>query len=99
MAFHRAVIRTINTYLTGDYHQDADVVAAIAEAISQEADVIAATPSLLFDWEIREGTTDRIQDVFIGFAEADQVVVEYDTAYPEDQVVDRSIYLEAIGRG
>ncbi|WP_419919218.1 ABC transporter substrate-binding protein [Candidatus Poriferisocius sp.] len=98
VAFHRAIIRTINTYLTGDYHQNDEIVEAIAEAIDREPDAVRATPSLLFDWEIREGTATRAQEAFISFAEAGVTVVEYDEPYPEDQVVDRSIYLEAIGR-
>lgn len=99
VAFLRAIIRTINTYLTGDYKADEEIVNAIAEAISQEPERVGGTPPLLFDWEIREGTTDRMQEVFIGFAEAGNVVVEFDTPFPESQVVDRSIYLDAIGRG
>lgn len=99
VAFHRAIIRTINTYLNGDYHQDADVVAEIAEAISQEADAIAATPSLLFDWEIRSGTAERAQNAFISFTAAGEPVVEFSEPFPEDQVVDRSIYLDAVGQG
>ncbi|MCY4272282.1 MAG: hypothetical protein OXF00_06535 [bacterium] len=99
VAFHRAIIRTINTYLTGDYHQDEDVVAAIAEAIERDPEQIAATPSLLFDWEIREGSATRAQEAFISFTASGETVVEFDEPFPEDQVVDRSLYLEAIGRG
>ncbi len=98
VAFHRAIIRTINTYLDGDYHQNDEIVEAIAEAIDREPDAVRATPSLLFDWEIREGTATRAQEAFISFADAGVTVVEYNEPYPEDQVVDRSIYLEAIGR-
>jgi NitT/TauT family transport system substrate-binding protein len=99
VAFHRAIIRVINTYLTGDYHQNADTVAAIALAIDQDAERIASTPAVNFDWEIREGTVTRAQEAFIGFAAAGTPIVEIDEPLPEDQVVDRSIYLEAIGKG
>ena len=92
VAFARAYIRTINTYLSGDYQTDADVMAALSEATGTEVDALAMTPSLEFDWEIRSGTTDREQAVFI---ELD--TVEYDEPIAEDGVVDRSIYLEAVG--
>ncbi len=99
VAFHRAIIRTINTYLTGDYHENAEVVEAIAGAIDRAPEQIAATPSLLFDWEIREGSATRAQEAFISFTASGETVVEFDEPFPESQVVDRSIYLEAVGRG
>ena len=53
------MIRTINAHLSGDYHDASDVVAALAEATNSDADDLAATPALLFDWEIRSGTARR----------------------------------------
>ncbi|HTF07511.1 MAG TPA: hypothetical protein VK659_04980 [Asanoa sp.] len=49
---------------------------------------------LEFDWEIRAGTTDREQAVFIELG-----TVDYDEPIAEDGVVDRSLYLEAVGAG
>lgn len=94
LAFTRAYIRTINTYLSGDYQADDDVMAALSEATSTDIEALAATPSLEFDWEIRGGTTDREQAVFIELG-----TVEYDEPIAEDGVVDRSLYLEAVGAG
>ena len=92
-AFTRAVVRTINTYYAGDYHSDPVVMAAIAEATGVEVDRMTQVPSLVMDWEIREGTTDRVQDLFIELG----VITEFTTPVPEDQIVDRSFYLEAVG--
>ena len=92
LAFARAYIRTINTYLSGDYQADQDVMAALAEATGTEVEALAATPALEFDWEIRAGTTDREQAVFIELE-----TVDYDEPIAEDGVVDRSLYLEAVG--
>jgi NitT/TauT family transport system substrate-binding protein len=92
LAFTRAYIRTINTYLSGDYQADADVMAALSEATGTEVEALAATPALEFDWEIRSGTTDREQAVFIELE-----TVDYDEPIAEDGVVDRSLYLEAVG--
>lgn len=92
LAFVRAYIRTVNTYLAGDYQQDEEVMQALAEATGTSVEALAQTPSLVFDWEIRSGTTDRIQRFFLEFD-----VLDYDEALPEDRVVDRSLYLEAVG--
>lgn len=92
LAYARAVIRTINTYLTGDYHDDADVMAALAEATGADADDLAAMPSLLFDWEIRTGTTERMQGAMIEIG-----AVGYERPVPEDGLVDRTLALEAVG--
>jgi NitT/TauT family transport system substrate-binding protein len=92
-AFNRAVIRTINTYLDGDYHADEEVVQAIAEATDSTPETITRTPSLVFDWEIREGTTQRIQELFLEMG----VITEFDEPVPEEEIVDRQLYLQAVG--
>jgi NitT/TauT family transport system substrate-binding protein len=91
-AFARAMIRTINTYLNGDYHADEEVVQAIADATDSTPETITRTPSLVFDWEIRAGTAERIQDLFIEMG----VITEFDEPVSEDQVIDRSPYLGAV---
>jgi NitT/TauT family transport system substrate-binding protein len=91
VAFVRAVIRTINTHLTGDYQEDGDVVAALAEATGQSREVIRATPAWVFDWELRRDTTGRIQRPLI---EAGGVT--YEDEIPESDLVDRSLYQAAV---
>ena len=86
-AFTRAIIRTINTYLTGDYHADADVMGVLSETIGQPIEAMAQVPSLLFDWEVHQGVGDGIQAVLdtagvLGFTEP----------LPEENFVDRSLY-------
>ena len=93
LAFVRAYIRTVNTYLSGDYQTNADVMDALSKATDTPVENLDATPALTFDWEIRGGTTDRMQAVFIKLGS-----VGYSDPIPEDQVVDRSLYLEAVGQ-
>jgi NitT/TauT family transport system substrate-binding protein len=93
VAFLRAIIRTINTYFAGDYHRNEETVQAIADAIGQPPESVTRTPSLLMDWEIREGTTDRVQELFIDLG----VITEFDTPVPEAKIVDRRPYLQAVG--
>jgi NitT/TauT family transport system substrate-binding protein len=92
VAFVRAVIRTINTYLADDYQSDDDVVAALAEATGQEEDEITATPEWIFDWELRRDTTGRIQTVLLELGG-----VLYEEELPESDLVDRSLYRDAVG--
>ena len=92
VAFLRALIRTVNTYLSGDYHDDEEVMATISEITGIPVDQIASTPALQFDWEIRNGTTDRVQQAFAGYG-----VLDIAEPLPEDAVVDRSLYLDAVG--
>lgn len=91
VAFARAVIRTINTYLAGDYQSDDDVVAELAAATGQSEDEITATPGWVFDWELREGTTYRIQKVMLKLGG-----VLYEQELAESEVVDRSLYEDAV---
>jgi len=93
-AFARAIIRTINTYYSGDYHSDPMVMAEIAKVTNQpDTAALTKVPSLVMDWEIRKDTTTRIQDTFIKLG----VITDFSTPVPEDQVVDRSYYLKAVG--
>jgi NitT/TauT family transport system substrate-binding protein len=93
VAFTRAIIRTINTYFDGDYHQDPEVMAEIAEVTGQDTSRLTQTPSLVMDWEIREGTTDDMQELFIDLG----VITEFSEPVPEEVVVDRSFYEAAVG--
>ena len=92
-AFARAYIRTVNTYFHGDYHQDRDVMAAIVKATSQPIENFAGLDSLKFDWELREGTTTRVQQLFIELG----IITEFRDPVPESRLVDRSFYRRAVG--
>ncbi|MFC0527316.1 ABC transporter substrate-binding protein [Phytohabitans kaempferiae] len=91
-AFVRAYIRTVNTYLRGDYTKDQRVLTAIATGAQQPPETLTRTPALTFDWEIRQGTGEQEQKVFIAFK-----TVKYTDVIPEDRYVDRSFYARAVG--
>ena len=92
LAYVRAVIRTINTHLTGDYREDEDVVDAIAEGTGVAADELRDLPPLLFDWELRAGTMGRIEEELIVIGG-----VSYDEPLARDTHVDRTLASEAVG--
>jgi NitT/TauT family transport system substrate-binding protein len=92
VAFGRAVIRTINTYLADDYWNDPDVMAALGEVTGLDEELLGAPP-LVFDWELRQGTLQRMQEeAFIPLG-----AVMYEPPVDEERLVDRSLHEDAIG--
>lgn len=85
------MIRTIN-HLTGDYRDDEEVMDALADATGADAHELAATPALLFDCDIRAGTTERLQDAMVEIGS-----VGYERPLAEDELVDRTLALDAVG--
>ncbi|MEV0257538.1 ABC transporter substrate-binding protein [Streptomyces sp. NPDC050732] len=91
VALLRAYIRTVNTYFADDYKTDKAFAARLAQLLDTEEEVLLATPSLRMDWEIRAGTTDRLQDAYRAAG------VSAGAKVPEEKVVDRTLYEEAVG--
>ncbi|BCK68708.1 hypothetical protein Srufu_026610 [Streptomyces libani subsp. rufus] len=91
VAFLRAYLRTVNTYFTGDYKADRAFVAELAKLLNVDAKILTSVPSLRMDWEIRKGTTDRLQKAY-----RDAGVIK-GAPLPENRLVDRSLYAEAVG--
>ncbi|MFI9050334.1 ABC transporter substrate-binding protein [Streptomyces sp. NPDC053427] len=91
VAFLRAYIRTVNTYFAGDYKADRAFTAGLARLLEVDAEVLAAVPSLRMDWEIRKGTADRLQKAYRDAG------VTKGAPLPENRLVDRSFYAEAVG--
>ncbi|WP_406383782.1 ABC transporter substrate-binding protein [Streptomyces sp. NBC_01618] len=91
VAFLRAYIRTVNTYFAGDYKADPAFVAELAKLMKTDEATLRSTPSMRMDWEIRKGTTDRLQQAY---ADAG---VSKGAPVPEEKVVDRAMYAEAVG--
>ncbi|MER5890532.1 ABC transporter substrate-binding protein [Streptomyces sp. NPDC001941] len=91
VAFLRAYVRTVNTYFAGDYKADPAFVDELAGLLKTDASTLRATPSLRMDWELRKGSTDRLQQAY------EEAGVSKGTPVPEAKVVDRSFYAEAVG--
>ncbi|MFI7009180.1 ABC transporter substrate-binding protein [Streptomyces sp. NPDC050145] len=91
VALLRAYIRTVNTYFPGDYKTDPAFVKELADLLKIDQGVLESTPSLRMDWEIRSGSTDRLQAAYkaAGVSEGDPL--------PESRTVDRKLYEEAVG--
>ncbi|MEW1646970.1 ABC transporter substrate-binding protein [Streptomyces sp. NPDC091219] len=91
VALLRAYIRTVNTYFAGDYKRDGAFVTYLAKLLKTDATVLRSTPSLTMDWEIRAGTTTRLQSAYRAAG------VSKGSPLPESRTVDRSLYEEAVG--
>ncbi|QNS04229.1 ABC transporter substrate-binding protein [Streptomyces xanthii] len=91
VALLRAYIRTVNTYFPGDYKKDPAFVKELADLLKIDKGILESTPSLRMDWEIRSGSTDRLQAAYkaAGVSEGDPL--------PESRTVDRKLYEEAVG--
>jgi ABC-type nitrate/sulfonate/bicarbonate transport system substrate-binding protein len=88
-AYARAVVRTINTHLADGY--DDEALGVVSEALDVDEDAVDAGPDPLFDWEIRAGTSRRIQDTMTVVG-----AVGYESPLPESAVVDRSFVGAAV---
>ncbi|MFF1302570.1 ABC transporter substrate-binding protein [Streptomyces sp. NPDC058307] len=91
VALLRAYLRTVNTYFAADYKSDATFVTYLATLLKTDESILRSTPSLRMDWEIRAGTTDRLQAAYRA-----QGVTEGE-ALPEARTVNRTLYEEAVG--
>lgn len=91
VALIRAYIRTVNSYFASDYKKKASFVTYLANLLKADKEILQSTPSLRMDWEIRAGTTDRLQSAY-----AAQGVAEGDSL-PESRTVNRTLYEEAVG--
>ncbi|MFJ9247923.1 ABC transporter substrate-binding protein [Streptomyces sp. NPDC101776] len=91
VALLRAYIRTVNTYYADDYKSDPTFVTYLAKLLKTDESVLRSTPSLTMDWEIRAGTTTRLQAAYKAAG------VSKGATLPESRTVDRSLYEEAAG--
>ena len=89
LAYVRAVIRTINTHMPDGYEEDA--LEAVSQALDVDEEVVADGPAPLFDWEVRAGTTTRVQDTLTALGG-----VGYERVIGEDLLVDRSLAADVV---
>lgn len=88
-AIMRAITRTVRTYLQGDYHDDPEVLAALAEVLDQPAESIASAPPLVFDPDMGfdAALLQEVQEVWLDVGG----VLAFEEPLPVDQVVDVSV--------
>ncbi len=93
LAFFRAMARTEKEYLQGNYHDDPDVLEAMAKTMEQEPDVLAKGDPVVFrpDLETNADVFPDLQVFFRSFG---------DISYPDDLPVEQiyvTEYVKALG--
>lgn len=93
-AFVRAMLRTIRDHLSGDYHENEETVAKLAELFSQDPETIRTAAPLNFHWELPVGLAEGIQEVYLFVPD----LLEYTTPLSDQQTIDRHFYELAMGK-
>jgi NitT/TauT family transport system substrate-binding protein len=92
LAYVRAILRTINTHIADGY--DDAATAALADELGVSERSLAHGPASLYDWEIRAGTLERIQEALVELGS-----VSYEQPLAEPLLVDRNLYQDAVAAG
>lgn len=93
VAFLRAALRTVRTYLQPGYQDDDEVVRAFSEGLSQDVDIVRATPPTLFSLAILPGSLDKLQGAWFEIGD----VLEYQEPITDAEFIDQSLIAEAAG--
>ncbi|TNC20229.1 ABC transporter substrate-binding protein [Amycolatopsis alkalitolerans] len=91
VAFFRALERTVNTYLTGDYHQNADVMAAMAKELGASVASLKVAPSVPFDFNVPAQSVDSLQQMY----RAVPNTLQSGDAVKPGELVDLSLVIDA----
>lgn len=89
VAFLRALARTIDENLQGDYHSDDATAQAVADALGQDVETVRASPNIMFDprLEIEPSAMQGIQEAWLAVGD----VLTYDSPLPPEEWVDQSL--------
>lgn len=93
-AIMRAIVRTVRTYLQGDYHADPEVLAALAEVTGSPAEAIASSPSLVFNPDLPLNGQ-MMEDIQVMWLESAPDTLNFDEPLPIERITERSV-VEAI---
>lgn len=95
LAFVRAMVRTINTYLGESYRDNPEVRAALLDTTGWTDRQLNRIPPLIFDWEVRPATVESIQIAMVPLG-----AVLFEEAYEgpevEEMFIDTSLYRDAV---
>lgn len=64
VAFFRALERTVNTHLSGDYHRDTDVMTKMADQLGTTVASLRAAPSVPFDFDVPGQSVTSLQQMY-----------------------------------
>lgn len=93
VAFLRAYVRTISTYLAGDYKNDPAVQDDVARLLEIPLETLQSSPPYIFDYYYRDGTLTSMQEMF-----RDAEALTYECCIPESEYLDRTFLERALTR-
>ena len=91
VAFLRAYVRTISTYLGGDYKHDPAMQDEVARLMEIPLETLQGSPPYIFDYFYRDGTLTGIQEMF-----RDADALTYECCIRETDYLDRTFLERAL---
>ncbi|MGW4487763.1 ABC transporter substrate-binding protein [Amycolatopsis sp. NPDC004368] len=91
VAFFRAVERTVNTHLSGDYHQDDEVMSKMAQQLGTTVEKLRVAPSVPFDFNVPAESVASLQKMYQSVPNTLQV----DSPVKPEELIDLSLVIDA----
>lgn len=91
VAFFRAVERTVNTHLSGDYHQDTEVMTKMAQQLGTTVETLRIAPSVPFDFNVPAQSVASLQKMYQSVPGTLQV----DSPVQPGELIDLSLVIDA----
>lgn len=91
VAFFRAVERTVNTHLSGDYHQDTDVMTKMAQQLGTTVETLRVAPSVPFDFDVPAESVASLQKMY----QAVPNTLQIDSPVKPEELIDLSLVIDA----
>lgn len=91
IAFFRALERTVNTYLTGDYHKDRAVMSEIASLLGTTPAKLELAPSIPFDFNVPAQSVTGVQQMY----QSVPGTLAYSGLVAPKEIVDLSLVVDA----
>ncbi|WP_326837062.1 ABC transporter substrate-binding protein [Amycolatopsis rhabdoformis] len=91
VAFFRAVERTVNTHLSGDYHQDTDVMTKMAQQLGTSVETLRVAPSVPFDFNLPAASVASLQKMY----QAVPNTLQVDSPVKPEELIDLSLVIDA----
>lgn len=91
VAFFRALERTVNTHLSGDYHQNADVMGRMASQLGTTVASLKLAPSVPFDFDVPAQSVASLQQMY----QAVPGTLQGSQTIKPDQLIDLSLVVDA----
>jgi len=91
VAFFRALERTVNTYLSGDYHKNSAVVSQVAGLLGTTPNILTVAPAPAWDLDVPQLSVSALQQMYRSVPDT----LEYDDSVKPGDLIDLSFVIDA----